>query len=96
MLASIRIPDDIIPEEITTSSLPKNWREYPAPPELADIGTDWALRNESLLLRVPSAVVKREFNILINPRHPDMKHISISTEKYELNHRTLDFGDVLY
>ncbi len=89
MVASIQIPDDITPKKIHISDLPKNWRGYPAPSELADIGTSWVLRNETLLLRVPSAVVKHEFNILINPEHPDMKRISLSIEKYELNDRLL-------
>lgn len=32
---------------------------------------------ESLLLRVPSAIVEQEFNVLINPLHQDMKHLWI-------------------
>jgi RES domain-containing protein len=74
-IATIQIPDDISPKEIAISDLPANWRDYPAPPELAELGTQWALTNETLLLRVPSAVVEGEFNILINPLHPDIKHV---------------------
>jgi RES domain-containing protein len=57
---------------------------------LAELGTTWAIKNESLLLRVPSAVVEHEFNILINPLHPDMKQVSIlQIENYTLDKRLL-------
>ena len=89
-IATLEIPDDITPKKISISALPANWRDYPAPPETAEIGTRWALANDTLLLRVPSAVVEHEFNILINPSHPDMKHVSISrTERYRLDVRLL-------
>lgn len=89
-IASLVIPDRIIPKEISISDLPSNWRNYPAPPELADLGTKWALTKKTLLLRVPSAVIHREFNILINPLHPDMKHVKIiHIENYKLNNRLL-------
>jgi len=89
-IATLKIPDGITPKEISISGLPANWRDYPAPPELAEIGTRWALANDTLLLRVPSAVVEHECNILINPSHPDMKHVSISqTERYTLDARLL-------
>ena len=89
-IASLEIPDAISPEEILVTDLPANWRNYPAPPELAELGTKWASRNETLLLRVPSAVVEHEFNILINPSHPDMKHVMIShVEGYTFEKRLL-------
>jgi RES domain-containing protein len=89
-IATLKLPDGITPKEISISGLPANWRDYPAPPELAEIGTRWALANDTLLLRVPSAVVEHECNILINPSHPDMKHVSISqTERYTLDARLL-------
>lgn len=65
------IPETITLQEIPESSLPKNWREYPPPEVLATMGTKWVHSGESLLLRVPSAVIRQEFNILINPGHQD-------------------------
>jgi RES domain-containing protein len=89
-IATLKIPDGIAPKEVSISGLPANWREYPAPPEVAEMGTRWALANDSLLLRVPSAVVEHEWNILINPSHPDIKHVSISqTERFSLDARLL-------
>lgn len=74
-IATISLPGDIAPKELPISGLPKNWRDFPAPAKLAEMSTQWAISKESLLLRVPSAVVEEEFNILINPSHPDMKHV---------------------
>lgn len=89
-MATIEIPDDVRPEAIVLGSLPSNWRTYPAPPELADLGTAWAQAKRSLLLRVPSAVVEHEFNILINPAHPDMPRVSlVDVKKVTINGRLL-------
>ena len=68
-IACLEIPNRITPKEISIPDLPPKWRYYPAPPESAELGTKWALANDSLLLRIPSAVVEDEYNILINPMH---------------------------
>lgn len=74
----IEIPKTITPQTIEKSDLPRNWRQYPPSFKLADIGTQWAVSMKSLLLQVPSAVIPYEFNMLINPAHPDMKHVKIT------------------
>lgn len=77
-IAAIEIPDGISPKEIAISALPKNWRSYnPLPLELAELGAKWARKGETLLLRVPSVVVEHEYNMIINPLHPDIKRIAI-------------------
>ena len=54
-----------------------HWRDYPAPEQLANIGTKWIKSKSSLLLDIPSAVVDKEVNTLINPLHPDIKHVNL-------------------
>jgi RES domain-containing protein len=76
-IVSIGIPKPMLPKQIDPSHLPDDWRTGPPPYALADMGTKWAVSGESLLLRVPSVVVAHEFNIIINPLHPDMKSIRI-------------------
>jgi len=89
-IACLDISDDIVVEQISIADLPKNWRDYPAPPELADLGSEWAMAMRSLLLRVPSVVVPDEFNALINPKHPDMNRVVISSvESYMFDRRLL-------
>ena len=89
----IEIPKTIASQIIDKSVLPRNWRQYPPSFKLADIGTQWAGSMKSLLLQVPSAVVPEEFNMLINPAHPDMKHVKITKiEDFQFDKR-LDTQD---
>jgi RES domain-containing protein len=76
-LASIEIPDKASRKERTMEELPRNWRSYPAPLELADIGASWISSKKSLLLRLPSVIMPPEKNVLINPAHPEMTGVRI-------------------
>lgn len=71
------VPDELSIKIIEISELPRNWRDYPAPEELALIGSRWARSLETPVLAVPSAVVPQETNYLLNPRHPDFSKILI-------------------
>jgi RES domain-containing protein len=89
-IASLKVPDGVIPAEIAPSALPTDWRNFPPPETLADIGTQWARSRQSLMLRVPSAVVDSEFNILINAAHPDIRLIDIiNIDDYSFDPRLL-------
>jgi RES domain-containing protein len=56
---------------VLTRSLPPDWRVMPAPASTAALGTRWARRAKTLVLKVPSVIVPSEFNYLVNPRHAD-------------------------
>jgi len=87
-MATIEVPDEPAPEVVDVAALPPNWRGFPARPELAELGTSWARSGRSLLLRVPSAVVEHEHNILINPAHPDIARIALAgVEDFLLDQR---------
>ena len=89
-LATIAVDKKASVETIDLKSLPKNWRISPAPSALADIGNHWLHQNRTLILRVPSVVVAGDYNALINPAHPDFKHVKIhSIVDYELDSRLL-------
>ena len=52
------------------------------------IGDQWLAAQASLLLRVPSAVVGRTFNVLFNPAHPAAQACRIvSVERYPFDGR---------
>jgi RES domain-containing protein len=71
------IPDSLRVTTIRVEDLPARWRRYPAPEELAALGTDWAARRTSAALRVPSAIVPSEHNYLLNPAHADFARIRV-------------------
>lgn len=77
-IAELSIEKEVKRESITSRELPFNWRDYPAPEELANLGTKWVKARSSLLLDIPSAVVDKEVNTLINPLHPDMKKVFLA------------------
>jgi RES domain-containing protein len=74
---TIEIPGDAPLETIDAAQLPKNWSSYPAPARLAQIGTSWAKGGRTLVLVVPSAVVRGEENVLLNPAHARMADVKI-------------------
>lgn len=41
------------------------------------LGSQWLKKNETLLCKVPSAIIQQEFNYLVNPFHPDFKELRI-------------------
>jgi RES domain-containing protein len=89
-MAMLHIPDWIPSKTIGIGDLPANWRDHPAPPALADLGMRWAMSRETLWLRVPSAVVAHEWNVLINPFHLDVSHVTIAqVEPYQFDARLL-------
>lgn len=57
--------------------MPKDWKEFPAPASTRAIGDRWALRNLSVAMAVPSALALKEYNYLLNPRHPDYGRVLI-------------------
>lgn len=59
------------------AALPENWRKNPAPQSVRALGDEWLRAKSTLALRVPSAVVPREHNVLINPEHPDFGDVTI-------------------
>lgn len=79
-LLVIEIPDDAI-EPINRYELPNNWKAYPAPYALAAMGEKWIKSGESLALKVPSCIVPRQFNYLLNPRHPKASAIKIINQR---------------
>jgi RES domain-containing protein len=67
-LLKIEGPDVAVPS-INMDALPENWAT-----ELEvsrNFGTAWLEQNDTVLLRVPSAIVPATMNCLFNPTHPD-------------------------
>jgi RES domain-containing protein len=72
------VPDSVPISHIEIADLPPNWNHYPRPEELKKYGTNWREKGQTLLLRVPSAVISGTWNFLINPEHPDWQLTEMS------------------
>ncbi|MCX7012541.1 MAG: RES family NAD+ phosphorylase [Candidatus Sumerlaeota bacterium] len=69
--------DDSLLQTLDPSLLKSGWDAYPAHKQTMDIGARWARRMDSAVLAVPSVVIPRESNYLLNPLHPDYPRIRI-------------------
>ena len=68
-------PDTIGIENFPVGQLAADW---PTNQDLTQrAGDGWLRSNRNPLLRVPSVIVPQEFNLLLNPRHPDRNLVRI-------------------
>jgi len=81
IVTPIELPDDIGVTSLSIGSLPANWDAAQPITETPDIGTEWAERLETVVLVVPSAIIAREHNYILNPRHPDFPRIRFLTSE---------------
>lgn len=87
----LEIPSSVRVEDLPLALLPRGWRRSPAPASLARLGTEWVRSLRSSVLRVPSAVVPREPNYLLNPAHRDLKRVAVvGAEPIAFDARLLD------
>lgn len=61
-----------LPEE-----LPEDWQAWPWPESTQKLGSYWYAEGASLALEVPSAVVPRQRNYLLNASHPDFEEAEV-------------------
>ena len=79
LLAVAAVPDDLV-EQLDLDLLPVDWRELNS---LAcrDLGSGWAASGRSAALKVPSAVVDGDWNVLLNPRHAEFNKCQLAAPK---------------
>jgi RES domain-containing protein len=75
---SIEIPDTLSITSMSVADLPTGWDSNPSLDATRDSGTAWANGLATVVLSVPSAVIPRERNYVLNPAHPDFARIKVS------------------
>jgi len=76
VLIEVSVPDVKL-LEVPGNPLIKGWDGFPYLNTTMDYGTQFLINNEYLLLKVPSAVIKTEYNYLLNPKHPSIHECKI-------------------
>ncbi len=88
MMVTIHIPDDISLLKLNSTDLPTDWNTFPHPSTTQAIGDQFIADNKYCVLQIPSAVTQGDYNLLINPNHPDFKRIKIIlTESFPFDKR---------
>ena len=76
-LLTMNIPENIKPVAISLEKLKKNWKDDSTYTQF--MGDEFLKTNSSLFIKVPSAIIPAENNILINPLYKDFKKIKIKS-----------------
>jgi RES domain-containing protein len=89
-LLHIQMPETAV-QEITFQKMREDWKTDFVYTQW--LGDQFIISNKSLVLKVPSAIVPQEHNILINPLHKDFKRVKIiGSELLELDKRLFQTG----
>ena len=95
-LITLKVSDTAEMEEISLNDLPKKWRMYTSYQNTQPIGSDWYRRKQGLLLKVPSAVVPGDFNVLIHAAHPEYEKVKLKDRiPFPFDERFLQMDKVL-
>ncbi|MGC2244988.1 MAG: RES family NAD+ phosphorylase [Terriglobales bacterium] len=76
----VEIPDRLATERIDPHSLPRRWYEL-RDDSLRAIGDRWVRSGKTVALHVPSAAIRREWNVLLNPEHAEFRKLRIEKPK---------------
>ena len=77
LLVKIELPDGIEIQSVPQKVLVKGWASFPFALETIDYGTSFLQKKEHLALKVPSVIIPDEFNIILNPLHPDIQNCKV-------------------
>jgi RES domain-containing protein len=78
-MISIYIPDEEPVAQLSIDELPSDWNDVSGSTSTQSIGDLFVREKKYLLMKVPSAVIKGDFNYLINPAHPSIAKVKIIT-----------------
>ena len=77
VMFEIGIPDEVPIEALAKAQLPRTWRHNPPTGSTMRLGSEWLRPGRAVVLRVPSAIIPAESNILINPQHTDFGKLKL-------------------
>ena len=75
------IPDDIITEEVQIKDLNADWRLRSSYIYCQTTGNRWYDKKDSLVLKVPSAIISDEFNYVVKTPSGNIDRIKIMDDK---------------
>ncbi|AXG69650.1 RES domain protein [Kordia sp. SMS9] len=86
ILVHVEIPAEVSVYQL--QKLPKDWNTFPYNSKTQEIFTKFVTENKFAVLQVPSAIVKDEFNYILNPLHIDFHKIRVvKVQKFSFDSR---------
>jgi RES domain-containing protein len=92
----IDIPNDVAVEAVTADLLPAGWDFVPPMSNTKELGNTWANDQRTAVLKVPSVAIRSEFNVILNPSHPDFAKIKIHNPPQPFSFDPRMWGDNPY
>jgi RES domain-containing protein len=89
-LLTLELPEKEI-EKIITDLLPQDWNAFPSIHSTKKIGDIFLQKNKKIGLQVPSSIIEKESNFLLNPLHPKFANLVkiIATETINIDKRLI-------
>jgi RES domain-containing protein len=75
ILTEIQVPENLAVIRWEAKGMPPGWDADVVIPETQDLGESWVRSGKSALLAVPSCVIPREQNFVLNPAHPAFRRV---------------------
>ncbi len=86
----IEIPGSVEVERVSFSKLPAGWDAYPTSATTQLLGMKWIAAGRTAVLEVPSAVIPRESNYVLNPTQPQFRRIrTVAATPFSFDSRLL-------
>lgn len=72
----VELPNRVTTQRLDVKSLPTNWHRSRGA-SLRRFGDEWIHARKTVALYVPSAAVRGEWNVLLNPAHADFRKVKV-------------------
>lgn len=76
-LVTLHIPKEIEVKTLSLYELPTSWDGFPYDSFTQDTGTSLLKSKKTVGIRLPSSVIQQEYNVMLNPLHPDFSRVMI-------------------
>jgi RES domain-containing protein len=87
LILCVECPDQLV-APLPARRWPRDWQRVPFHPASQRLGDSWLARGASAALRVPSVHSGSDFNVILNPAHPDAGEVHVvERRRYRFDER---------
>ena len=79
-LVELDVPDELV-HNGHEPKLPADWNELMIPASTIAIGRHWLSAANAVAMKVPSVVCPADWNVILNPVHPDFTSVQVTRQE---------------